>query len=263
MTSPVDSGAGWRRVQWLVEHPLVGLLAVVIPLLGLLLAVLAYVKPPTADPQSGTEPRSGGPTSAGAGPSSQSSATVQVGAAALAVGDCLDAAMQLSHCDAPHQAEVIDVGGACDHDILLTYLGGVPGDDVILSDVQPEVEATDTGDVCVVRPPAGGDSRAAQDALLGPDHGAWRRCTDVLGRELPCTQPHHDEVVVDSVPPGEAIDCASRATKYLGAPYPRHADDLRVEQRGDECVLAARGDNVLTASVRRLGTSALPLEPAD
>jgi hypothetical protein len=82
-----------------------------------------------------------------------------------------------------------------------------------------------------------------------------------VGRDVPCSEPHHDEIIIERAPPGEAVDCLARADDYLGTPFARHSDDLELLQQGEQCRLAVRSSNLLTASVRGLGTSALPLEP--
>jgi hypothetical protein len=82
----------------------------------------------------------------------------------------------------------------------------------------------------------------------------------VGGSEISCSEPHSAEVIFEQSDPSEALDCESRANGYLDRPFSQYAADLRLLESGSTCVIEARGDNVLTASLRRLGANALPLE---
>jgi serine/threonine-protein kinase len=197
------------------------------------------------------------------GPQAGGATTEPAGGAAtdapLAVGSCLDAGGVAVSCDSGHAAEVFSASGDCPAADLLAYLGGRPGEDVLRTDL---VLTALPGGGCAVRAPADLLTAPSRDVLLGSDGDAWRRCSDALSREVSCAQPHVAEVVFEQSAATEPLACADRADAYLGAPFDRVSQDLRLVEDGPRCVLEVRGDNVLTASLRRLGTSALPLEAA-
>ncbi|WP_409331751.1 serine/threonine-protein kinase [Trujillonella humicola] len=174
--------------------------------------------------------------------------------AALAVGDCLDASSAPTACDGAHATEVYATG-ECPPAALLDYLGGRPGTDVLRQDL---VLGT-AGAACTVGLPDADLDGSSAGVLDGPAD-EWRRCLDDDGAELPCSQPHAAEVVFEQQAPTDALNCTARAGEYLGAPFSRHVADLVVREAGTTCVVEARGSNVLTASLRDLGSRALPLE---
>ncbi len=179
--------------------------------------------------------------------------------AAVAPGTCLDAAGAPTSCAVPHAAEVVATDGPCDDAALLGHLGGVAGEDVLRASVVPASRAVGGATVCVVDVPADAPPGPARDVLLGADDDAWRRCADEVGREVSCGRPHRTEVVAEAAegaPPG----CRQRAGSYLGTPFEQVEAELRVVPEATTCVVEVRGDNVLVASLRRLGTGALPVE---
>jgi hypothetical protein len=66
-------------------------------------------------------------------------------------------------------------------------------------------------------------------------------------------------VIFEQSRPTDPLDCRARADAYLGRPFAQHEDDLKLVASGTACVVEVRGSNELTASLRRLGSSALPL----
>jgi hypothetical protein len=261
-SSPGPSSGSWRWLRKINEHPVIVSITALVPVLGLLVAIAAYRNDvdiaSRADDASGSSLSPRGP----ADTAPETSAT-RVEPPALSAGQCFDGSMQLGSCDLAHALEIVSLGGGCDIDDLLAYLGGVDGQDVLLSSVVPELVPLPAGDACTVRPPGSSNTHSARDALLGPEDDAWRRCEDVIGREVPCSEAHLAEVVLDGVPPGGSLDCSATAATYLDAPFARHSDDLSLVQRGEQCLVSARGNNELTGSVRRLGSRALPLVPSD
>ncbi|MBM7806401.1 serine/threonine-protein kinase [Geodermatophilus bullaregiensis] len=237
--------------------------AVTVVVVGVLVAVLTVRDtpprddPPAAQPSTtGTStsvedsaPTSGGPTSGSGGPTSGT---------APAVGACLDDGGAVTSCAVAHAAEVVATGGDCDEAALLAYLGGVPGQDVLR---EVDLGARVVGDtpVCVVGVPAGSPAGSAQDALLDRAGDVWRLCYDQVGREVSCAEPHEQEVVAEGAA-GETLDCRARASAYLDRPFDQFATQLRLPEDATRCVVEVRGDNVLTASLRRLGSTALPVE---
>ncbi|SFP96685.1 Protein kinase domain-containing protein [Geodermatophilus dictyosporus] len=179
--------------------------------------------------------------------------------APVAPGTCLDAAGTPSSCAIPHAAEVVATDGPCDVATLLGHLGGVAGEDVLRASVVPASRTVDGATVCVVDVPADAPPGPARDVLLGADDDAWRRCADEVGREVSCERPHRTEVVAEAVG-GTPLDCRQRADSYLGRPFDQVDAELRLLPEAAACVVEVRGDNVLVASLRRLGTGALPVE---
>ncbi|TYP87224.1 hypothetical protein BD833_107164 [Blastococcus xanthinilyticus] len=194
-------------------------------------------------------------------PPAEAHASEPVHDTAPAVGSCLDSGDAPAPCDGPHAAEVFATGD-CSETALLTYLGGQSGQDVLR---ELSTASLPTGDtvVCTVTAPegalAGGSHR---DVLLSDAGDAWRRCVDHVEREVGCAQPHVAEVVFDRRDTADPLDCARRADDYLGTPFATKSADLRVLQDEQRCLLAVRGDNILTGSLRRLGSQSLPLQAA-
>ncbi len=178
--------------------------------------------------------------------------------ATVSVGTCLDAAGATAGCDTPHEAEVVAMG-ACEPGSAFGYLGGAPAQDVLRTDLGLQSATVAGQEVCVLTGPGAPWSASNQDVLLGRAGDVWRRCGDELGRETPCDEPHTTEAVFEGTG-AEELACGARADDYLGKPFDQVADRLRLVVAGTTCVVEVRGDNVLTASLRRLGPSSLPLE---
>jgi hypothetical protein len=155
---------------------------------------------------------------------------------------------------------VFDATGDCSVSSLLRYLGGKADEDVLLSNL--EIASTDAhgARLCTVSSPIGSLVGNNKDVLLSTAGDAWRRCLDELIREVACVNEHKSEVIYDGSSGADAVDCSRRADKYLGTPFAHRARDLELLQADRTCVISARGNNILTDSLRRLGTSALPLE---
>ena len=179
--------------------------------------------------------------------------------ASIAVGSCLDDGGVPTACDTAHAAEVFDLSGNCSHSSLLDYLGGSPGQDVLRADVSIRSWQTDDLLACIVDEPVDARASSSQDSLLGRSGDVWRRCRDQLSREVTCADPHKAEVIYEQQAAGQSLDCKARADTYLQTPFDGHSEDLQLLQDGAYCYVEARGDSVLTHSLRRLGSSALPL----
>jgi hypothetical protein len=144
----------------------------------------------------------------------------------------------------------------CSPDALVRHLGGVPGEDVL----RPlTIRPVGGGPACAVSD-AGPLTGPLADILLDRSGDVFRQCLDEVDRSVPCSEPHTDEVIFQRAAPAESLDCEARADDYLDRPFDQLSDALRLVEAGDSCVLEVRSANVLTASVRRLGTSALPLQ---
>jgi hypothetical protein len=248
----------WRRIRWINDHPVVFfLMFVVIPVLALTVSVLDLMsnsspqKPDESSAPAMTPPAS----STGASPDAAQSKDM----AEMQIGICLNKSYEATPCDAPHAFEVVSRGESCPEDEVLAYLGGSPGQDVLRPDLTFQPGAPGTEAACILQLPAGAEGMTAKDVLLGDQDDLWRRCLDELARDVPCAESHRAEWVSDGVEPGEAVDCTGRADVYLKTPFAQLSDDLELLQQGDGCLLSVRGDNLLTASLRRLGSAALPM----
>jgi hypothetical protein len=231
--------------------------------LGLMAAVAAVVIGVVLS-SGGNEPGTGEAT--GTSPAATSdAATTTAGAAAgrtLAVGVCLGAGLATTACDGPHASEVYSTT-ACDDEQLLGYLGGRVGTDVLRSDLALGETPIDGGTACTVGRPDEELDAPNEGVLDGDEGDVWRRCLDADSREVPCSDEHTAEVIFVQADSAEPLNCTGRASDYLGTPFDRHSDDLEVVESGAACLVAVRGNNVLTASVRDLRSTALPLEAAD
>jgi serine/threonine protein kinase len=242
--SPVRRSRGGRKATGVV----VGVLVVVV---AAVLAVVLATRPddgtadPEALPETGTNTEPAGDPAGGGTP---------------VVGSCLDHSGAETSCDTGHVAEVFSESADCPAADLLSYLGGRPGEDVLRSEL---LLTSLPGGGCAVRVPAGPVTGPSRDALLTRAGDVWRRCSDELSREVSCAEPHVAEVIFEQSAATEPLACADRADAYLAIPFDRVSEELRIVEEGPRCVLEVRGANVLTASLRRLATSALPLEAAD
>ncbi len=181
---------------------------------------------------------------------------------ALAPGSCVDAAGLGVSCDVPHFAEVIAPSAGCSAQMLVEYAGGIPHTDVLREDL---TAAPLQAIGCAAIIPSGLTARV-QDGLNSAGHVALRRCQDVNGRSVGCDQVHVSEFVYDNPGAGpESISCSAKADTYVDGTYSRHSTklDAVLVRSGDSasCLVEAKGSNQLVGSLRRLGTSALPLRP--
>lgn len=210
-------------------------------------------------------PSSSGPGATNAGAASPTAVLPQ---SSLTVGDCLSDDLGAASCNAPHRYEVVALAAQCDDDELLRYLGGIPGTDVLGPHVEYDAQDVDGVSACLL----GSDTTplatsSARDALLGAAADGWRWCVDSrAGRDVPCSEPHKQEVVAAVAPGPEPLDCGSRADDYMETRSANFTFQLSVSGRvvadQQQCVVEALGDNVLTSSIRRLRSNALPLRAA-
>jgi|tagenome__1003787_1003787.scaffolds.fasta_scaffold20850276_2 hypothetical protein len=253
----------WGRVQFFVDHPLVLLVVrVTVPLLAFCVAATTFYMTqirhdPKADIASPSTVEAQHSTSAGS-----SGTPTPPSPSAVTLGTCLDVEGTATACDGPHATEVFDVANDCNMDALLRYLGGIPGQDVLVSTISPTTASIGGRDICLVSGPSGTLASRSRDVLLNATGDAWRRCVDQAQREVGCSLPHKKEVVLERAPSGEDLDCARRADAYLESPFAQHSRDLDLEVTDGSCVISIRGRNVLTASLRRLGAHALPMRAA-
>lgn len=209
-----------------------------------------------------------GPTPSGTPPVSARQGSESPGLAGIPakVGACLDEKAQAVACDTTHRYEVFGTApasGTCARQDMMAYLGGSSRIDVLLAAVKPTRLTVRGSDVCAVD--IGSTLQAPVAGVLASRRGdALRRCWDSqVGAEVPCSSAHSAEVI--SSPDTGTQTCAQLAEGYLEAPLEDVRFDLRVlvvAGHPDECRIVVLGHNVLTASVRGLGTRAVPLVAA-
>ncbi|MGY1771887.1 protein kinase domain-containing protein [Blastococcus sp. SYSU D00813] len=239
---------GSRR--WILVVPALAVLA------GLVAAVVVLLGGRDDGAGGGTATDGGSPGSSAvpSAPAGEEPAPATATAAALAVGDCLDAASAPTACDGAHAVEVYSASD-CSPQALLQYLGGQPGTDVLRQDL---VLGT-VGTACTVGLPDA-DLDGSAGGVLDGRADQWRRCLADDGAALPCSEPHAAEVVFEQQAATDPLNCSGRAGAYMGVPFSRHDADLVAREAGTTCVVEVRGSNVLTASLRDLDQGALPLE---
>ena len=182
------------------------------------------------------------------------------------VGTCLDEKAQAVACDTTHRYEVFGTAlasGTCARRDMMAYLGGSSRIDVLLAAVKPTRVTAGGSDACAVD--IGSTLQAPVAGVLASRRGdALRRCWDSrVDEEVPCSSAHSAEVI--SSPDSGTQTCAQLAEQYLEAPLEEVRFDLRavvVAAHPDECRIVVLGRSVLTASVRGLGTRAVPLVAA-
>ncbi|MGY1711381.1 hypothetical protein ACI8AC_17930 [Geodermatophilus sp. SYSU D00758] len=251
------AGTGrWRLLDALLKHPVAVAVVTVFTLAAAVTTTWVNVRGP------GGAPPPAAPTATGSIDTAEPTPPAPDAAAQLlGVGTCLDAAGEPAPCDAPHSSEVFGLGD-CGTDALLGYLGGTPEDDVVRDDL-PIASVSRDGEVyCTVVAPSDRLSSRNEDVLLGRAGDSWRRCEDELDRQVGCSEPHVTEVIFDHPGGSTPVDCQGRADEYLETPLRQEAADLELLQDGQRCLIAVRGDNVLTASLRRLRSGSLPIEAA-
>ena len=168
-------------------------------------------------------------------------------------------------CDGPHSFEAVMVTTDCSPSVLVPYLGGDVDVDVLRPDSGSAVVETGGESVCGITAPGGGPlTSLAHDALRGAAGDAWRWCLSQEDDEsIGCSTPHDREVVGPIDAAAGPLDCGARADRYLEVPLRNHNRQLYVtSEQVDEaqrCVIGVRGDNRLTASLRRLRSGSPPI----
>lgn len=173
-------------------------------------------------------------------------------------------------CSSVHSREVYRPhdGQGCSDESLILYLGGLPGTDVL----GPELSVAEAGDgegLCVITGATSlpavsleGLWRSDLDHDGYADGGGFRQCFTYQDLPVSCDEEHAAETVYEGSPAGDAdVECGEKYEEFVG----RAADnDIRVRKyssgQGVTCRVEVRGEgDVLAASVRGLGDTALPL----
>ena len=170
-------------------------------------------------------------------------------------------------CDSPHSREVFAKpdGFSCDTSALILHMGGMPGIDLLASniDVKP---LENTEDRCVVERPSGMPNTPLKDIWASDkdhngykDGGEFRRCFNRQGQATSCDADHASEEFYDAP---EEVDCGKKYEDFSGRPVDRN---IRVTRQSRDHRIVCRAEvqvstDRLTASVRDLGNSTLPIK---
>lgn len=186
------------------------------------------------------------------------------------VGDCFvftKDERQQTACDAVHNAQLYALSEPCNKVVLFEFLGGNPGVDVVRRDLVNE--ESPNGGCTVALPPPLKLSMSLQNVLTGEETDFMRQCYDARrDRDVGCEDVHTAEVVKTEGPGSvTALDCNQAAEVYLGLGRDEFIDQLSVVQRETSlfrrCLVEAKGDNVLTSTLRLVSRSALPIAADD
>ena len=170
-------------------------------------------------------------------------------------------------CDSPHSQEVFAKpdGFSCDTSALILHMGGMPGIDLLASniDVKP---LENTEDRCVVERPSGMPHVSLKDIWASDndhngykDGGEFRRCFNRQGQATSCDADHASEEFYDAP---EEVDCGKKYEDFFGRPVDRN---IRVTRQPRDHRIVCRAEvqvsiDRLTASVRDLENAALPIK---
>ena len=229
---------------------------------------LSSSEPPQASqPSASTGP--GGGTAPDAAPSSADSSGSS-GAPEMSAG-CYRDDVAVA-CSVKHTAEVYSptTGNSCDSDSLVTYLGGVPGIDVLNADLT--VGSLNSGaSLCVVKAASGSDLPSATLKELWTtdadrngynDGGQFRRCLSYQGQAASCDAEHSAEIFYEGA---TDVNCDEKYSAFARRDARTDARDIKVSRltSGDSVLcqveVKAREDS-LFASVRDLGSTTLPVK---
>ncbi|MGP7812319.1 hypothetical protein [Glutamicibacter soli] len=170
-------------------------------------------------------------------------------------------------CDSPHNAEIFASAQSCNQQTLVKYLGGVPGVDVLRQGLDI-TEVSGKGCVLTLPPEIQLNTTAAM-FLASKNSEFMRLCSDAkTNSDVGCNEIHTAEVVKTFAPEStETANCVEAAERYLGISSANFTTQLTVEQQESNdsrrCVVAAKGDNILTATLRDISNSSLPLTADD
>jgi hypothetical protein len=266
-TTDQDAEDPNRKRGPIAEHPKwkfavqgIGAVAAVGAIVYLLIPSLFPTKPSSAPEAAGSSSQEAPPTTAPSDATTEGRQTD--GTACLA-----DESKEVS-CAAQHLLEVI--GGPesdCTDAALIAYLSGKVGVDILITSPH-RLPAGPYAGSCVTDVPSDAFRTASNAQILASGHAGdpWRRCIDseTSNDRLSCTVLHDGEYMAL---PSNSTDCVSAFESYTDKPYSQVSDHLRVVRvqpsggSDQACLASVLGSDALTASIRRLRTSALPLVP--
>ncbi|WP_405064417.1 hypothetical protein OG474_22935 [Kribbella sp. NBC_01505] len=251
------TGTVFRHLDRLNEHPVLKTLVMIGEIVGLVVLLVSFVRwvipndPGTAEsPTVTVGPSSTPPPAPSSTPVSSAPACWTSGGTAV---DCRE----------PHQYEEIPQAASCDLAAVIDFLGGQAGLDVVVAKA-----AQSPAGRCSVD--AGREvSDSARDALQGSTSASWRRCVDRrVTKNVPCSDLHSGEyVATGSTRRASDSECQLAAARYLDQVPGALVEDLEVRvfavasgtKDPARCIIDARGNHLLTTSVRNLGTRPVPI----
>ena len=156
-------------------------------------------------------------------------------------------------------------GFSCDTSALILHMGGMPGIDLLASniDVKP---LENTEDRCVVERPSGMPHVSLKDIWTSDndhngykDGGEFRRCFNRQGQATSCDADHASEEFYDAA---EEVDCGKKYEEFSRRPVDR---SIRVTREPRDHRIVCRAEvqvstDRLTASVRDLENATLPIK---
>lgn len=269
---PSGSSPASGRPRQFTNRPTIKPIALLVPILGLLVALAAWLKPdplglsePTTDKGAPVEASQAGSTNTqrpatsvlGPSPSAHSSPRTNV-----RVGDCLSG-VSITSCDAPYQFQVMSLGTQCTVGDAIKFLGGDLRHDVLIeaptSRHDPEGQGASS---CILAIPAEVSPPRSLAGILPTRTGdSLRRCFDAtINQNVPCDELHTAEyVALTAGVPSSLNACISAAGDYLGSPLSANADSLTVQvvapQRDTDrrlCLIESIGDRGLRSSLRSI-----------
>lgn len=239
--------------------------AALVTVIGFIVTIIGFVLANTGPSPASGAPPTGQPPSTG----TESQEPAPAGAAAaepgIGPGSCADAGGTAVTCDGPHAYEAVEMSADCSSSALMAYLGGDEGIDVLGPGVGSSVVQIDGSTTCAVTAPAGGTLvSTARESLRSSAGDAWRWClSQENDTSISCSTSHDREVIGPTGTQTGALNCAARADRYLEVPLRNHDRQLYVTSEqvdgAQRCIVGVRGDNRLTASLRRLRSSSLPI----
>ena len=176
---------------------------------------------------------------------------------------CWTVSRVLIDCREAHRYEEIPQPQACNQAAVIDYLGGLTA-----------------LDVSVARPgaaPGGGCwldagrtvSGSAQGVLQSESAPSWRRCVDQrTAKNVPCSALHSGEyLATGSLRRATDAECQVAAAKYMDQNPGNLIEDLMIHvlpvsstsTDPARCTILARGNHLLTTSVRALGSRPVPI----
>ncbi len=273
-----------QAAEKLHRHPFFALIVTIVTMAGAVAGVIAVwpdrsgdvgTSPTTASASNSAVP-SGGPIPLPASTARVGDSTVpsdrsiplpaSPSSVAIIPGTCLDAAIEIVGCDMDHQYEVYSYqnAGTCDTDALLRYLGGIPTIDLLRPEISAKALSIRGQSICALTASNGGSLPLKTAGILQTRNGdALRECWDSrVESEVACSEPHTAEVVSIGTGAHTTLDCQAKVERYIGAPMSGLKFDLHVDLTvgaNPQCRIEVLAHNVLTASVRGLGTSTPPI----
>ena len=181
-------------------------------------------------------------------------------ASPIPASSCIDDSGTAVDCREPHHLE--QFGGACTSTGMIRFMAGQAGLDVVLATVSRRANG------CAINIPVKVTDTAA-GALARSGDDAWRRCVDKQ-RDLlvACNEDHTGEyLATGAVHKANLSECNEAAERYMGQTLDNVADLLAVrivdqidkDPSAARCLIEVRGSQPLTASLRRLGVSPVPI----